>query len=73
MMQEYIEQLAKLNRHEHVVTYQLTHVDPTREPVVGEIRYLMPFVDAVYDPGTMTPLPAKMIAWTGRQWAMVRP
>ena len=47
-----VQQIEKLNRGEQVPTYELLQVNPSREPVVGELRYVVPLVPNPAEPVT---------------------
>ncbi len=64
------EMIDKLNRGEHIITYELVHVMmPNRTRIVGEIRYIVPLVSM---PGeslaSMMPLDPVKIIWDGTKW-----
>jgi hypothetical protein len=60
------DELKKLNRGGHVVTYELAQVRPDRVPVIGELRYLLPLVPSPAEPlASMVPLPPVEILWNG--------
>lgn len=64
--------LDRLNHGEHVVTYEIRQVLPWREPVVGEVRYLIPLVPSPAEPlAAMMPANPIPIAWNGKQWIRV--
>ena len=64
--------LEKLNRGEHVVTYELAQVRPARKPVIGEIRYLMPLIPMPGEPlaSMMLSNPLRII-YDGEKWQPV--
>jgi len=63
------EMIEKLNRGEHVITYQLVHVMPDRQPIVGEKRYIVPLVPMPGEPlASMMPLEPVSIIWDGTKW-----
>ncbi|SHG87725.1 hypothetical protein [Bradyrhizobium erythrophlei] len=65
-----MQQIAKLNRGEQVLTYQLVPIAP-RKPVVGELRYIVPLVPNPAEPlAQMFPLRPQRIAWTGKEWVL---
>jgi hypothetical protein len=66
-----IQQIEKLNRGEHVPTYQMVQVAHLRSPITGELRYLQPFVPAPGEPlASMVPLRPVRIVWTGEKWGL---
>ena len=63
------EMIERINRGEHVVTYEMVHVRPDRAPVSGEIRYIVPLVPARWEPlASMMPLDPVRIIWDGAKW-----
>lgn len=62
------EQIQKLNRGEHVVTYQFVQVPP-RVPVVGELRFVFPLLPSPWEPlASMIHGNPVAILWTGEEW-----
>ena len=65
------QQIEKLNKGEHVVTYQLVQVDPTRKPVTGELRRIILLGPAPWEPlASMVPVGEAQIIWNGADWVL---
>lgn len=61
--------LDKLNRGEHVVTWEMLQVRPDRTPVTGEIRFIIPWIPSPAEPlAALIPANPIQIIWNGKQW-----
>jgi hypothetical protein len=62
------EQLALVNGpYGHRMTWVLTQADPAQIPVIGEIRYIVPFIKSE-GAEHKVPLAPRQIIWTGNKW-----
>jgi hypothetical protein len=62
------EMIDKLNRGEHVITYEMLPVQP-RAPVIGEMRYVIPLLPMPGEPlASMIHGDPILIIWDGTKW-----
>lgn len=62
------QQIEALNNGELITTYDLVETEP-REPLMGEIRYLIPTMPAPWEPlAALMPLSPARIIFDGKQW-----
>ncbi len=65
-------QIERLNAGKLAITYEMAVVPPDRQPVTGEVRYIIPLAPSSAEPlAAMVPLRPVRIIWTGKHWVRI--